>query len=236
MAATFPIQARPGRAALLALLLLSFLLALGAMRSDLFPNSATSVLLPMEREALPFALLAVASALFAITRKATWPRGLLLGSTIAVSLGLFVVPALLVYASANWVSPYTRVVLFSLTPVFAVVFEPHIEGGAALQQPGGLLASLTAVVGAFCIFPVDLPLSLQSGLAFAGVIAASACAAAANCHAVRLARNLPTGCFAPIAAIASASAAAGLAATGAMTQGLAFPWHAAFPNFSGRLS
>jgi len=226
MAARFPIQAKLGRAALPALLLLSFLLALGAMRSDLFPDSAAGVLPPMEREALPFALLACASTLFAIARKAKWPRGLQLRSTIAVSLGLFVVPALLVYASANWVSAYTRVALFSLTPVFAVVFEPHIEGGAPSQQRGGLLASLAAVVGAFCIFPVDLPLSPQAGLAFAAVIAASACGAAANCHAVRLACILPRGAFAPMAALASASAATGLAAAGAITQGLTFPWTA----------
>jgi drug/metabolite transporter (DMT)-like permease len=226
MAARFPIQAKPGRAALPALLLLSFLLALGAMRSDLFPDSAAGVLPPMEREALPFALLACASTLFAIARKAKWPRGLQLRPTIAVSLGLFVLPAVLVYASANWASAYTRVALFSLTPVFAVVFEPHIEDDAPSQQRGGLLASLAALVGAFCIFPVDLPLSLQSGLAFVAVIAASACAAAANCHAVCLAAKSPRGSFAPMAAIASASAAIGFAAAGAITQGLTFPWTA----------
>ena len=212
-------QTKNGRTAIAALFLLSILLALGAMRSDLFPASAANSMPPLEREALPFAILTVAASVFALIRKTKWPQATLVRSSMAIGLGLFVAPAVLVSLSLNAVSAYTRVALFSLTPVFAVVFEPHL-GGTEPQSRGGLLASLVAVAGALSIFPVNLPGSIAAGVAFAALIATAACVAAANCHAVRLASNLSRSSIAPVVAIACASSAAGLVATSAITQGL----------------
>ena len=204
-------------------ILLCLLLALGAMRSDLFPNSAADSVPPMEREALPFLLLALAAGGFAASRKAKWPRGRQMWTVVAISMGLFVIPALLVALSQAWASAFTRVVLFSLTPVFAVVFEPHISGATLSHSRGGLLAALVAVSGALCLFPLDFPGSIEATGAFAAVIAAVACLALANCHAVRFASDLQNADVAPSAAIACASAAIGLAAASALTQGLALP-------------
>ncbi|HEX4759136.1 MAG TPA: hypothetical protein VH308_14190 [Terracidiphilus sp.] len=177
----------------------------------------------MEREAVPFIFLALCAGIFAISRGAKRPRGRQMWTVVVISLGLFVVPALLVALSQAWVSAFTRVVLFSLTPVFAVVFEPHISDSTRSQSRGGLLAALVAVSGALCLFPLDLPGSIASTTAFAAVIAAAACLAFANCHAVRFASDLTNADVAPAAAIACASAAIGLAAASALTQSLAFP-------------
>jgi drug/metabolite transporter (DMT)-like permease len=230
MAARSLLQAKGGRPAVAALLLLCLLLALGAMRSDLFPDSVSNLLPPMEREALPFALLAAAAASFALLRKMKWLGGRQRWSSIAIGLGLFVLPAVLVSLSQSRVSSFTRVVLFSLTPVFAVVFEPYV-GGAAVEAKGGLLAALVAVGGTLCVFPVEVPGSIEAGGAFAGVIAAAACVAAANCYAVRLATTLPRTALPPITAIACASAALGLATASALTDGIVLRWSAVRSEF-----
>lgn len=177
----------------------------------------------MEREALPFALLALAAGMFAVSRGAKWPQSRQLRTVVAISVGLFVVPALLVDLAQGWVSAFTRVVLFTLTPVIAVVFEPHTGGAAQPQMRGGLLATLVSVAGALCLFPVGLPASIASTGAFAAVIAAVACLALANCHAVRFASEVSNADADPVAAIACASAAIGLLAGSALTQGLALP-------------
>jgi drug/metabolite transporter (DMT)-like permease len=207
-----------------ALLLLCFLLAVGAMRSDLFPVSAANSVPQLEREAVPFALLALAAGLYAAARKAPWPRGRQLQSSIVIGLGLFVVPSLLVSLAHGWVSAFTRVALFSLVPVFAVVFEPYIGRRAGSQIRGGLLAALAAVVGSLCVFPLDLPGSIEASAAFAAVIVAAACVAAANCYAVRVANALPSNGLASMTAMAAASAAVGLVAASAATEGLVFRW------------
>jgi drug/metabolite transporter (DMT)-like permease len=205
------------------LLVLCLLLALGAMRSDLLPDSAADSVPPMETEAVPFLLLALAAGLLTVSRRAKWPRGRKMWTALATSLGLFVVPALLVALSQAWVSAFTRVVLFSLTSVFAVVFDPHISGNTLSQSRGGLLAALTAVAGALCLFPLDLPGSIAPVGATAAVIAAVACLAFANCHAVRFASKLPNADVAPAVTIACTSAAIGLAAASALTQSLVLP-------------
>jgi drug/metabolite transporter (DMT)-like permease len=202
------------------------------MRSDLFPDSAANSVPPMEREALPFVLLAMAAALFAAVRSAKWPRGRKLLASITVSVGLFVAPALLVYVSHEWVSAFARVALFSLTPVFAVVFEPYIGGASGSQDKGALVAALVSVVGTLCVFPIDLPGSIQSGAAFAAVIVAAACVAAANCKAVRVATKSPNIDLAPMAAVAGAAAATGLVAATALTEGLTLRWRGIASDFA----
>lgn len=221
MAVQVPVRTKSGQAALL---LLCLFLAVGAMRSDLFPASAANSAPPLEREALSLVLLALAAGLIAVARKAPWPRGRQLQSSIVIGLGLFVAPAVLVSLSQGWLSAYTRVVLFSLVPVFAVVFHPHIGGGAGSQIRGGLLAALAAVGGMLCVFPIDLPGSIEASLAFAAVIVAAACVAAANCYAVRVANALPGSGLAPMAAIAALTAALGLVVLLAATGGLTLRW------------
>jgi drug/metabolite transporter (DMT)-like permease len=202
------------------------------MRSDLFPDSAANLVPQMQREAIPFALLAVAAGLFAAVRGAFWPRGRRLWASIVVSLGLFVAPAVLVYVSHEWVSAFTRVALFSLTPVFAIVFEPYIGAGNESQNRRGLLAALASVVGTLFVFPIGLPGSIQAGAAFAAVIVAAACVAAANCKAVRVASQSRSTDLAPMAAVAGAAAAAGLVAVSALTEGLAWRWRLIGSDFA----
>lgn len=204
---------------LVAFLLLCFLLAIGAARSDLFPSSPVRSAAELEREALALALLAAVAGLFSIIRRCSWPRGRQLGWAIAIGLGLFAAPAVLVHFAQGWVSAFTRVTLFSLTPVIAVVLEPHINPhiGAGAQSKGGLLAALAAVAGALCIFPVDLSGSVAAAFAVAAVIAAAACIAATNCLAVRVAVEPPGVAVGPMAAIAGAAAALGLLAAAALT-------------------
>jgi drug/metabolite transporter (DMT)-like permease len=203
-----------------ALLLLCFFLAIGAMRADLFPAPSAKSAPQIEREALPLALLAVVAASFAAARRATWPRGKQLFPPILMGLALFVAPSVLVHFALGWVSAFTRVVLFSLTPVFAVVFEPHQGRSAASQSRSGLLAALVSLIGMLCVFPVDTPATIQAGCAFAVVIAAAACVATANCYAVRLASELQQGTISPAVAIACAAAALGLVVAGIATEGL----------------
>ncbi len=206
--------------------LLCILLAVGAMRSDLFPDMSSSSVPQMEREAVPFALFAIAagllSVLSSVLRHAQRPHPRHLWAAVLIGLGLFVAPALLVYLSRDSVSSLTRVALLSLVPVFAGVLEPHIAASEIKTSPSktAMLGALAAVLGTLCIFPVAIPDSLQAGAAFAAVIASAAWLAAANCYAVRVASESPARALLPIAAIAGATAAIGLIIATAFTGGL----------------
>ena len=101
---------------------------------------------------------------------------------------MFAAPALLTLATQNWVSQLERVAIFSLTPVIAVVLEPHI-GLATHRSNGALLASLIAVAGALAIFPLSVPAAPAATLAVLIVAIAAACVAVGNCIAVRLATS-----------------------------------------------
>ena len=172
-------------------LLLCALWAADSLRSDLLPPSAISTLPSLERQALQFALLAVAAAVAAAFRRAQWPRGRQFGHSVLAGVGLFLVPALLVHFSREWISDLSRVALFSLVPVFALVFEPYFGSGADSLSKSGLIAALVAVLGTLCVFPVDVPGSITAGGAFCVLIGATACIAAANCEAVSIATDLP---------------------------------------------
>ncbi len=206
-----------------ALLLLCFLWSLGTLRSDLFPSlAATASSNRLERQALPFALLAVLATGVAVVRGAKWPRGRELGACAIVGLGLFVVPQLLIHLGSNRISDGTRVALFSLVPLFAVVFEPHLGRLAAPQNRSGMMAALVAVGGTLLVFPVDLPESLQAGFAFCALVIAAACVAAANCWAVRIAaEGISMWSF---AAVAGAAALVGPAAAGLVVDRSAIKW------------
>ena len=210
--------------ALAALGLLSLLWALGSLRSDLLgPIFHSWNLLPtFERLALPLVLFALAAAAFAVIRKSRWPRGLLLLDALLVSLGLFIAPGILLFLAGARVSDLTRVVLFSLTPVFASVLEPHFGRTGTPQSAGSLVAPLIAVAGTLFLFPFDLPQSLAAASAFAAVLLAVVCIAAANCYAVRIASFFPPAALLPFAVVASGAAALAFAAI-AICSGTSLP-------------
>jgi drug/metabolite transporter (DMT)-like permease len=215
------------------LLLLCFFWSVGSLRSDLFPDLVPSSLPPMERQAAPFAMLAVAAALFSLLRRAERPDRPQLLASVLVGLGLFVAPAVSFSIAREWVGNLTQVALFSITPVFAIVFEPYIGSrDFVLPIRGGLLAALAAVAGTLCVIPAGAPTSIRTGSAFLAVILAAACVAAANCLAVKVAAESTRESFAPLVTIAVTAAATGLAVLGALTERAIWHWHTIAPELA----
>ena len=215
------------------LLLLCFLWSVASLRSDLFPGLTPDSLPPIERQALSFALLAVAAALFSLLRKAQWPDRRRFLAAVLVGLGLFIAPAVSFCFAKEWVGNLTQVALFSITPVFAVVFEPYIDSRAsASQSRGGLLAALAAVVGTLRVIPAGAPNSIVVAGAFCVVILAAACVAAANCLAVNTAAQLAQQSIAPMAAIAALSAVGGLVLLSALFERPAWRLNALGPELA----
>jgi drug/metabolite transporter (DMT)-like permease len=218
-------------------LLLCLLWAADSLRGDLLPPSAASISPFLERQALQFALLAVAAAAVAVFLRTEWPRGRRLCHCVLVGIGLFLVPALLVHISREWISDLSRVALFSLVPVFALVFEPYFGSGSESLSKSGLIAALGAVVGTLCVFPVDVPESIAAGGAFLVLIGAAACIAAANCGAVSIAADLPgrsllPRSLLPLVSIMSGSAAAAFGLATALAKHLTWSWSALRPEFA----
>jgi drug/metabolite transporter (DMT)-like permease len=199
------------------LLFLCFLWAVASLRSDLFPGLAPATLPPVERQALTFALLAIVAALFSLLHRSEWPRGPRLVASVIAGLGLFVAPALSFSIAKEWIGNLTQVALFSITPVFAIVFEPYIGTRDTVSQSrGSLLAALAAVVGTLCLIPADAPNSIETAGAFCVLLLAAAAVAAANCVAVNTATHLNS--LDPMAAIAALTAVAVLAPMSAFTE------------------
>ncbi len=111
-----------------------------------------------------------------------------------VGIGLFAVPALVAIGGSGRVGDTTRVALFSLTPLFAVIFEPYLGINAAEgdESRGAFLAAMAAIAGTFLVFPVELPHSYATAFVMLLVVATAALIAAANCAAVRMARQSPS--------------------------------------------
>lgn len=212
-------------------LLLCLLWAADSLRGDLLPPSAASALPLLERQALQFALLAVAASVATMFCRAEWPRGRRIGHCVLVAVGLFLAPALLVHISREWISDLSRVALFSLVPVFALVFEPYFGSGSDSLSKSGLIAALAAVAGTFCVFPVDIPGSIAAGGAFCALIGAAACIAAANCGAVSIAADLPGRSLLAVVAIMSGSTAAGFALASTLTEHPTRSWSELRPEF-----
>jgi drug/metabolite transporter (DMT)-like permease len=216
-----------------ALLLLCLLWASTSLRSDLLPASSSSAnSSPFSRQAILFALFAAVAAVAAFVRKAQWPRGPALALSVLAGIGLFVVPAVIIQVARGYIDDSTRVALFSLVPIFAVVLQPHLGPASSSEQRGGLAAGLVAVVGTLLVFPLEPPQTTASALAFGGIMAAAAAVAAANCVAVRIVCESTASSTSTIAAIASASAAVTLGACSVLverhspTAGLVDPWAA----------
>lgn len=199
-------------AAIAALLLLSLLWAFGALRTDLLPGLFANSPPYLERQVLPLAMLALAAALLARLCGMERPHARFVRHSIWIGLGLFAVPSMLVYLADAQIPGLARTGLFSLAPVFAVVFEPYIGSPSTTQSHGGLLAALVCVVGALLVFPVVIPHSIEAGAGLLSVIFAAACLAAANCFGVTMAAGLSGNATGQIAAMASIASLAGAAA------------------------
>ncbi len=213
----------PAKAAALplaALLLLCLLWSLGSLRADLLPRFAppAGAQVGFALQALPLALVAIVAATAAILCRTPQPRPGNLSTCLGIGLSLFVAPAMLIHLAGNRVSALTRVALFSLVPVFAVVFEPYLGDKSAAPSRTGLMAALIAVIGTLFLFPIDLPQSGAAVAAFCAVVVATACIAAANCWAVRVAVELPKGELFLFATIASLSAVVGCSLMSALTE------------------
>ncbi|HMG84409.1 MAG TPA: hypothetical protein VK574_01625 [Terracidiphilus sp.] len=198
-----------------ALLLLCLLGALASLRSDLLPGSVSETnSSSLLKQASILAVFAIIAAATAIVRRPNWPRGRSILGAVLIGAGLLALPALLIELAKGHVDDSTRVALFSLVPVFAVVLEPYL--GPALQSPqrGVLAAALAAVAGTLLIFPMELPRASAPILAFCGVIIAVASVAAANCTAVKIAQSHANLSQPGFAAIATGSAAILLAIAG----------------------
>ena len=199
------------------LLLLSALWAVATLRTELFPTVGADGPSPGPREAVLFSVFAAMAASIAVARRVEFPRGRQAWACACIGLGLFVVPAALVACAQSWVSTLDRVAVFSLTPVFAVVLEPYLQGTTPRQGRAALAGALAAVAGILCLFPLNIPGSIRAGAALCALLAAVVTIAATNCLAVRLARNLVGHSTLPMAALAGAGSAVCFVAASAFT-------------------
>jgi drug/metabolite transporter (DMT)-like permease len=198
-----------------ALILLCLLWAVASLRPDLLPASLpqnnTS---PLLKQAGILAMFAIIAAITAFLQSATWPHRRLLLQTLLIGACLITLPALLVELAKGYIDDPTRVALFSLVPVFAVVLEPHLDSASQSPPRAALACALAAVAGTLLIFPVELPTTPAAALAFGGMLIAVISVAAANALAVKLARDLSPLSLCGFAAIAAGSAAFPLAVAG----------------------
>jgi drug/metabolite transporter (DMT)-like permease len=208
----------------LGLLLLSALWATAWLRADLLPQFGGETTSPALGQTALFSVFAAVAASIAVARHAEFPRGSRAWASAGIGVGLFVVPALLAACAEGWVSKLDRLAVFSLTPVFAVVLEPYLQGGAARQGKAALPSSLAAVAGLLLLFPLDVPGSLRAGAALCALLAAAIGIAATNCLAVKLACNAVDRSTLPMAALAGAASAVCFATVAALTPHTAWGW------------
>jgi drug/metabolite transporter (DMT)-like permease len=140
-----------------------------------------------------------------------------------------------VACAQGWISTLDRVAVFSLTPVFAVVLEPYLQGTAPRQGKAALAGALASVAGILCLLPLDVPGSYGAGAALCALLAAAVSIAATNCLTVRLARNFADRSILPMAAFAGAGSAVCFAAASAFTPRTAWRWSALPSQLLGML-
>jgi len=198
------------------LLLLSLLWAMGWVRADLSPGAGAGLKLsPLWREAVLLGVFAgLATAAGAILRR-RWPTGNADVRTLLTGFGLFVVPSVLSVLLQGRIDDTSRVAWFSLTPLFAVIFAPHLGMAGEREVRGGFSGAMAAVAGTFLVFPVELPHSYGSAFALLGVLLAAASVAAANCLAVEIVQSQNV-CPLPFAAITTGAASILLGIAGLM--------------------
>lgn len=201
----------------LGLLLLSVLWTAASLSRDLISPFGANDLAPAQSQAVLFSVFAAVAATIAVAQRAEFPRGRRAWACAGIGVGLFVIPAALVVCARGWASNPDPVVVFSLTPVFAVVLEPYLQGSDPQPGKSSLPAALTAVAGILSIFPFNIPGSFRAAAALFALGAAAIGVAATNCFAVRLARNLPGRSILPMAAQAGLASAICFAVAAAFT-------------------
>ncbi len=210
----------------LGLLLLSGLWAISSLSSDLLPHFGEAMLSPMQLQAALFSGFAALAASIAVARHLEFPRGRVALACAGVGLGLFVVPSVLVAFAQGKISTLDRIAVFSLTPVFAVVIEPYLQGDVAGRGKAALAGSMCAVAGILLVFPLDVPGSFGAGAALCALLAAALAIAVTNCFAVRLAHTFAHGSMLPMAAQAGAAGAVCFAVASVITPHIAWRWSA----------
>lgn len=217
-------RARRGLSPALGLLLLSVLWAANSLRGDLFPHFGVESLSSAQRQAVLYSVFAAVAACLAVARRVEFPRGRSAWACAGVGLGFFVVPSALGAFAQDWVSALDRVAVFSLTPVFAVVLEPYLQGSEPRQGRAALAGALGAVAGILGLFPLQIPGSWRAGAAVCALVVAALCIAVTNCFGVRLARNLMGRSVLAMAAQAGAASAVCFAAAAAFAPHGAWRW------------
>jgi drug/metabolite transporter (DMT)-like permease len=207
-------ERRQRAAAIGGLMALCLLWAAALLRADLLPGTGAGIRIsPLELEALLLGMLAAFAGFAGLVRKVPWPRGKARVAAMLAGVGIFVAPAMLTALSMGLVDDATRVALFSLVPVFAVVFEPHLGTGTASAR-GGLAAGMVAVVGTLLVFPVEIPQTAMAGLGFCAVLVAAASVAAGNCLGVATCRRDDSVSWLGFGAVAAGVAAVLIGAAG----------------------
>lgn len=208
------------------LLLLSVLWAVASLEKDLFPQFDAAAASPAQRQAMFYSVFAALAASVAKARRIEFPRGRHAWACAAIGIGLFVVPAALDACTEGLVSTLDRVAIVALTPVFAVVLEPYLQGTPPQKGKAALAGALAGVAGVLFVLPLDMPGSFRAGAALFVLLAAAASIAATNCLAVKLAHNLASRSALPMAAQVGAGSAVCFAAAAALTPHTAWRWSA----------
>lgn len=208
----------------LRLFLLSALWAVASLLNDLLPHLRADSLASAQRKTALFSVFAVVAAFIAVVQREEFPRGRRGWANACIGVGLFVVPFSLVAYTRGWMSDSDRVIVFSLTPVFAVILEPHLQGSAPRQGKGALAGALAAVACILFIFPLDIPNSFRAGAALCALVAATLGIAITNCFAVKLARSVATRSTFAMAAQAGAASAICFAMVAAFTPDAPWNW------------
>jgi drug/metabolite transporter (DMT)-like permease len=227
--------ARAGTSPALGLLLLSALWAGAWLRTGLIPRSGVSALPPFLGQAIFFCVFAILAGSIGVARRIKFPRGRRAWACAGIGVGLFVVPAVFVMSTEGWISNLDKVAVFSLTPVFAIVLEPYLQGGALRQGNAALAGALAAVAGILLLLPLDVPGSFRAGAALFALLAASFSIAATNCLAVGIATSLAGRSALPMAALAGAASAICSAVVAALTPHAAWQWDALLDELLWRL-
>jgi drug/metabolite transporter (DMT)-like permease len=147
--------------------------AADSLRGDLFPAFRVESLSSAQREAVLYSVFAAVAACRAVARRVEFPRGRTAWACAGVGPGFFVVPSALGAFVQDLVSALDRVAIFSLTPVFAAVLEPYLQGSGPRRGRAALAGALSAVAGVLGLFPLQTPGSLRAGAALCALVAAA---------------------------------------------------------------
>ncbi len=188
--------------------MLGLFIAAPTLRADLFPNLFADMLHPLLRDSLCLGLFALVATTFSVIMKARRPPRKLFVAAVLFGLSLFALPTLVGAFTGN-VAPITRAALLTLTPLFALVFEPYLDDLAPPPPPAALIACLTAIAGTFLVLPLVLPATAQVAISWIALALTTSAMAAASCIAYRAfapGHSPSLLQVAPFAAVACASA------------------------------